>query len=78
MPWSTPTSDRFVQNTAQFCFHGFAWEKSVKIIKEYEGLSLVDMSFALLGDSPRPLKKTGHVALFHYSIISHGGQCDTK
>ena len=50
----------------------------MKIIKEYEGLSLVDMSFALLGDSPRPLKKTGHVALFHYSIISHGGQCDTK
>ena len=39
-------------------------------IEEYEGLSLVDTSFAPR-DSPRPLK-------IYASSICHGGQYDTK
>ena len=42
--------------------------KSLNIFENIEGLSLVDTSFAAR-DGPRPLKNTGHVTLFHWSVV---------
>ena len=53
MPWST--SNRFVQNAAQFIFSP-PLGKSLNIFEEFEGLSLVDTNYAPR-DSPRPLKE---------------------
>ena len=55
-----------------FFFLASAW-KSLNIIEEYEGLSLVDTSFAPR-DSPRSSKKLARSPYF----IGHGGQYDTK
>ena len=53
VPWST--SNRIVQNVAQFSF-SLPLGKSLNIIEKKEGLSLFDTSFDPR-DSPRPLKK---------------------
>ena len=53
MPRST--SNRFVQNAAHLYFLP-PLGRSLNDIEEYEGLSLVDTSFAP-GDSPRPTKE---------------------
>ena len=53
IPWST--SNRFVQNVAQLFFSP-PLGKSLNTIEEYEGLSLIDTSFAPPRGSPRPLK----------------------
>ena len=71
MPWST--SNRFGQNVAHFFFSP-PLGKSLNIIEEHEGLSLVDTSFAPR-DSPRPLNKK---LAMSPSSIGHGGQHDTK
>ena len=66
MPWST--SSRFVQNAAQF-FSSPPLGKSLNTTEEYEGLSLVNTSFAPR-DSPRPRKKKSPchpLTLFHWS-----------
>ena len=81
------TSNRFMQNAAQFFFLPLRnaaqffflppLGKSLNIIEEFDGLSLVDTNFAPR-DSPRPLKQNpGHVTLLP-SSIGHGGQHDTK
>ena len=53
MPWST--SNRIVENAAQFIFSP-PLGKSLNTIENFEGLSLVDTTFAPR-DSPKPLKK---------------------
>ena len=53
MPWST--SNRIVQNAAYFFFSP-PLGKSLNIIEEYEGLSLIDTSFAPR-DSPRTVNE---------------------
>ena len=70
MTWST--SNRIVQNAAQFAFSP-PLGKSLNIIENIEGLSLVDTSFAPR-DRPRPVKKKTAMSP---SFTGHGGQCDT-
>ena len=71
MPKST--SNRFVQNAAQFSFSP-PLGKRPNNIEEYEGLSLADTSFSP-GDSTRPLKKQMDMPP---SSIGHWGQYETQ
>ena len=73
MPWST--SNRVVQNAAQFFFSPLLG-RSLNIIEKIEGLSLVDTSFAPR-DNPRPVIFFGHVTLLP-PYTGHGGHYNTK
>ena len=61
-----------MQNAAHFFFSP-PLGKSLNLIQEYEGISLVDKSFGPR-DSPRPLKKLA----MSPSSIGHEGQHDAK
>ena len=60
MPWRT--SNWAVQNVMQSLF-SLPSGKLLNIVEKFEGLSLVNTSFAPR-DSPRPLYKSGHVTVF--------------
>ena len=62
MSWST--SNRFVQNAAQF-FISPPLRNCLNVAEEFEGLSLVDTNFAPR-DSPRPLNENWQATLFHW------------
>ena len=71
------TSNRFVQNAAQFCFRP-RLEKALTLLTKakFEGLSLVDTSVAPRDSPEAVIKKAGHVTLLP-PYTSHGGQYDT-
>ena len=75
MPWST--SNRIVQNKARFVFSP-SLGKSVNLIEEIDGLSLIDASFAAR-DSPRPSIKRAMSPCHPLTLVMGVTlSCDTK